>query len=152
MNSSGPSTDPWGTPSEIALSCDLWLPTCDYRVYHTIAYYHKPSPKAFQRIWLYIQPASQKQTTCNHTSPGPPHPASSPRSSETSQLDSWCNNKLETTLERCSLHGWIPVFTVQGRWQTVCNGWAVYWCQRCESSGPWWRWQTIWLKWLPMRE
>uniref|UniRef100_A0A9J7YUW8 Solute carrier family 24 member 6a n=1 Tax=Cyprinus carpio carpio TaxID=630221 RepID=A0A9J7YUW8_CYPCA len=45
--------------------------------------YHKPSPKAFQRIWHYIQPASQPQTTCIHTSPGPPHPASSPpRSSE----------------------------------------------------------------------
>ncbi len=43
-----------------------------------------PSLKAFQRIWHYIQPASQPQTTCNHTSPGPPHPASSPpRSSET---------------------------------------------------------------------
>ncbi len=35
-------------------------------------------------MWQYIQPASQPQTTCNHTSPGPPHPASSPpRSSET---------------------------------------------------------------------
>ncbi len=46
--------------------------------------YHKPSPKAFQRIWQYIQPATHPQTTCNHTSPGPPHPASSPpRSSET---------------------------------------------------------------------
>ncbi len=47
------------------------------------------------------------------------------------------------TLERCSLHGWIPVFTVQGRWQTVCItmcGWAVCWCQRCGSSGPCWRW------------
>ncbi len=45
--------------------------------------------------------------------------------------------------ERCSLHGWIPVFTVQGRWQTSCMascGWAVCWCQRCGSSGPWWRW------------
>ncbi len=41
----------------------------------------------FQRIWQYIQPASQLQTTCNHTSQGPPHPASSPpRSSETSHL------------------------------------------------------------------
>ncbi len=42
-----------------------------------------------------------------------------------------------------SLHGWIPVFTVQGRWQTACVescGWAVCWCQRCGSSGPWWRW------------
>ncbi len=32
------------------------------------------------------------------------------------------------TLERCSLHGSIPVFTVQGRWQTACMtscGWAV---------------------------
>ncbi len=47
------------------------------------------------------------------------------------------------TLERCSLHGWIPVLTVQGRWQTACMascGWAVCWCQRCGSSGPWWRW------------
>ncbi len=34
--------------------------------------------KAYQRIWQYIQPASQPQTTCNHTSPGPPHPAYSP--------------------------------------------------------------------------
>ncbi len=56
--------------------------------------YHKPSPKAFQRIWQYIQPASQLQTTCNHTSPGPPHPASSPpRSSETSHPDRCCNNR-----------------------------------------------------------
>ncbi len=47
------------------------------------------------------------------------------------------------TLERCSLHEWIPVFTVQGRWQTACMascGWAVCWCQRCGSSGPWCRW------------
>ncbi len=47
------------------------------------------------------------------------------------------------TLERCSLHGWIPVFTVQGRWQTECIvscGWVVCWCQWCGSSGPWWRW------------
>ncbi len=27
----------------------------------------------FQRILQYIQPASQPQTTCSHTSPGPPH-------------------------------------------------------------------------------
>ncbi len=54
-------------------SCYLWI-ECSF-------FYHKPPPKAFQRIWQYIQP----QTTCNHTSPGPPHPASSPpRSSETS--------------------------------------------------------------------
>ena len=47
------------------------------------------------------------------------------------------------TLERCSLHAWIPDFTVQGRWQTVwvalCR-WDACWCQRCGSSGPWWRW------------
>ncbi len=30
--------------------------------------YHKSSPKAFQRTWQYIQPASQLQTMCNHTS------------------------------------------------------------------------------------
>ena len=55
--------------------------------------YHKSSPKAFQTIWQYIQLASQPQTTCNHTSPGPPHPACSPpRSSETSHPDSCCNN------------------------------------------------------------
>ncbi|KAI9516463.1 hypothetical protein NQZ68_015964 [Dissostichus eleginoides] len=40
-------------------------------------------------IWQYIQLASQPQTTCNHSSPGPPHPASLPaRSPETSQPDS----------------------------------------------------------------
>ncbi len=45
------------------------------------------------------------------------------------------------TLERCYLHGWILVFTVQGRWHTVCMAscqWAVCWCQRCGSSDPWW--------------
>ncbi len=51
-------------------SCCPWI-ECSF-------IYHKPSPKAFQRIWQYIQLASQPQTTCNHTSPGPPHPASSP--------------------------------------------------------------------------
>ncbi len=105
-------------------SCCLWI-ECSFL-------YHKLSPKAFQRIWQYIQPASQLQTTCNHTftftfmhladafiqsdlhciqvtvfyilsarafpgnhtSPGPPHPASSPpRSSETSHPDSCCNNR-----------------------------------------------------------
>ncbi len=72
-------------------SCSLWI-ECSFP-------YHKPSPKAFQRIWLYIQQsASQPQTTCNHTSPGPPHPASSPpRSSETSHPDSCCNNRFITT-------------------------------------------------------
>ncbi len=61
-------------------SCCPWI-ECSFL-------YHKPSPKEFQRIWQYIQPASQLQTTCNHTSPGPPHPASSPpRSSETSHPD-----------------------------------------------------------------
>ncbi len=36
-----------------------------------------------------------------------------------------------------------PGFTLQGRWQTACMascGWTVCWCQRCGSSGPWWRW------------
>ncbi len=41
-------------------SCCPWI-ECSFL-------YHKPSPKAFQRIWQYIQPASQPQTTCNHTS------------------------------------------------------------------------------------
>ncbi len=58
-------------------SCCPWI-ECSFL-------YHKPSPKLFPRIWQYIQPASQPKTTCNHASPGPPHPASSPpRSSETS--------------------------------------------------------------------
>ncbi len=166
----------WGS---IQLAC--WLQECP--------------PERFQRIWQYIQPASQPQTTCNHTSPGPPHPASStPRSSETSHPDSFCNNRFaypnkfctncqkpsqgsfvssacsssssgsqpdwsssslptwvckvsnsmaSDALERCFLHWWILVFVVQGRWQTACLalcGWAVCWCQRCGSSGPWWRW------------
>ena len=37
--------------------------------------YHKLSPKAFLTICHYIQPASQPQIMCNHTSPGAPHPA-----------------------------------------------------------------------------
>ncbi len=59
------------------------------------------------------------------------------------RLEWACAHMASGTLERCSLHGWIPVFTVQGRWQTACLascGWAVCWCQRCGSSGPWWRW------------
>ncbi len=63
-----------------------------------------------------------------------------------------CRNRLEwanthiwwcLALWRCSPHGWIPVFTIRGRWQTACKascGWAVCWCQRCGSSGPWWWW------------
>ncbi len=54
------------------------------------------------------------------------------------------------TLERCSLHGWIPVFTVQCRWQTACMalcGWVVYWCQRQRIEWPMvavglWYWQA----------
>ncbi len=69
---------------DVHQSCCLWI-ECSF-------IYHEPSPKAFQRFWQYIQPASQPPTTCNHTSLGPPHPASSPpRSSETSHPDSCCN-------------------------------------------------------------
>ena len=43
----------------------------------------------FRRIWQYVQPASQPQTTCNDTSPGPPDPVSSPAGlSEISHPDS----------------------------------------------------------------
>ena len=32
-----------------------------------------------------------------------------------------CSHSMASgTLERCSLHEWITVFTVQGRWQTAC--------------------------------
>ena len=79
-------------------------------------------------MWQYIQPASQPQTTWNHTGSGPPHPACSPpRSSETSCCNdlTWAGKYSHSTapgtLERCSLHGWILVFTVQGRWQTACE-------------------------------
>ncbi len=67
----------------VTQSCCPWI-ECSFL-------YHKPSPKAFQRIWQYIQRLHNRQTTCNHTSPGPPHPASSPpRLSETSHPDSCC--------------------------------------------------------------
>ncbi len=67
-------------------SCCPWI-ECSFL-------YHMPSPKAFQRNWQYIQPASQPQTTCNHTRPGPPHPVSSPpRSSETSHPNSCCSKR-----------------------------------------------------------
>ncbi len=76
----------WPTDRNVHQSCCPWI--------ESSFLYHNPSPKAFQRIWQYIQPASQLQTTCIHTSPGPPHPASSPpRWSETSHPDSCCNNR-----------------------------------------------------------
>lgn len=54
---------------------------------------HKPSPKGFQRIWQYIHPASEPQTTCNCI-PRPSHPVvSPPRPSETSHPYSCCNNR-----------------------------------------------------------
>ncbi len=63
--------------------------------------YHKPSPKSFHRIWKYIQPASQPQTTCNHISPGPPHPASSPpRSSETAATIGLHNQRISAQTVR----------------------------------------------------
>ncbi len=43
-------------------SCCPWI-ECSFL-------YHKPSPKAFHRIWQDIQPASQPQTPYNHTSRG----------------------------------------------------------------------------------
>ncbi len=82
----------WGS---VQLAC--WLQECPSELLPWIEckiFYHKPSPRAFHRIWQYIQPASQPQTTCNHTSPEPPHSASSPpRLSETSHPDSCCNNR-----------------------------------------------------------
>ncbi len=41
------------------------------------------------------------------------------------------------TLERCSLHGWILVFSVQGRWQTV---YGVVWVSGLLKS-------TLWIEW-----
>jgi len=76
-------------------SCCPWI-ECSFL-------YHKPSPKAFQRICHFIQPALQPQTMCNHTSLEPPHPASSPpRSSETSHLYSCCNNQFAQPKNFCT--------------------------------------------------
>ncbi|KAI5617084.1 5'-AMP-activated protein kinase subunit gamma-2 isoform 1 [Silurus asotus] len=61
------------------------------------------TPAGILGIWQYIQPTSQPQTTCNHTSPGPSHPASSPpRLSETSHADSCCNNRFAEPENFCS--------------------------------------------------
>ncbi len=58
----------WGS---VQLTC--WLQECPSDCWPWIEcylfLYHKSSPKAFRRICQYIQPASQTQTTCNHTSP-----------------------------------------------------------------------------------
>jgi hypothetical protein len=79
------------------------------------------------QIWHYVQPASQPQTTCKQTSPGPPHPASSPPgSSEISHLDRWWNwgvflSVIKTFCgEKLILIGWA--------WLT--SGWVA------DSSGP----------------
>ncbi len=73
--------------------------------------YHKPSPKTFQRIWQYIQPASQHWPLITHTSPEPPHPASSPpRSSETRHPDIRCK---QSVWKKDSL--WVsPIVWVSG--------------------------------------
>ncbi len=42
------------------------------------------------------------------------------------------------TLERCSLHGWIPVFTVQGRMADSVYG--VVWVSGLQMS-------TLWIEW-----
>ncbi len=86
-----------------------------------------------------IKPASQPQTTCNHTSPGPPHPASSPpRSSETSPPDSCCCSycissvsckwanahirwRLAWRLERCLSPRMNPGLNCTGQRQTACR-------------------------------
>ena len=44
------------------------------------------------------------------------------------------------TLERCSLHGWIPVFTVQGRWQTACG---IMWVSGLLMSVLWIVWPMV---------
>ncbi len=83
------------------VSFTSFIPSCQWIECSFI--FNKPSPKAFQRIWQYIQPASQPPTTYNHTSPGPPHPASSPpRSSETSHPDSCCNNRFTQPKNVCT--------------------------------------------------
>ncbi len=54
------------------------------------------------------------------------------------QVSTWLQFVVVTDLS-----GQMPVFTVQGRWQTACMascGWAVCWCQCCGLSGSWWRW------------
>ncbi len=44
------------------------------------------------------------------------------------------------TLERCSLHGWIPVFTVQGRWQMADSVYGIVWVSGLLMS-------TLWIEW-----
>ncbi len=95
--------------------------------------YHKPSPKAFQRIWQYIQSASQPKT-CNHTSPGPPHPASSPpRSSETATWTaaatiSFHNQRIfaqtvRNRLREAHLHSRHPHRGLGLTWVGKCSHW-----------------------------
>ncbi len=94
-----------------------------------------------QRISAQTETVSGKLTACLSSSSGSRPDCSS--SSSPTWVGKYSHSMASGTLERCSLHGWIPVFTVQGRWQTTCMapcGWAVCWCQRCELSGPWWRW------------
>ncbi len=88
------------------------------------------------------QKPSQRSSSASSSSSSGSRPDCS-----SSSLPTWegkySHSMASGTLERCSLHRWMPIFTVQGRWQTACMascGWAVCWCQRCGSSGPWWRW------------
>ena len=73
-------------------------------------------------MWSFVQPASQMQTTCNHASPGPPHPTSS----ETSHPNSWCNYWFTQCLHKLSetvsgrLICMLAVFTRVLTWLRFC--------------------------------
>ncbi len=62
------------------------------------------------------KPSQGSSSACLSSSSGSRPDCSS--SSQPTGVGKCSHSMASGILERCSLHGWIPVFTVQGRWQT----------------------------------
>lgn len=92
----------------------------------------------FLKIWPWIQPGSQPQTTCHHTSQGSPNSASSPAwLSGTSHSDTYCNS-IFVILKNCCTESvfekliCILTLTTVQRWNQP--EWA--------SAQFWWLWRS----------
>lgn len=116
---------------------------------------------SLQRIWQYIQPPSQPQTS-NHGGPGLHNQNISAQTVinlirvlvgaltllQFVVITGKCSSSMAAgSLEGCSLHGWILLDTVPGTWQTACVascGRVVCWCQReCPMVAVGLRWADI---------
>ncbi len=102
-------------------SCCPWI-ECSFL-------YHKLSPKAFQRIWHYIQLASQPQTTCNNTSPGATRTAAATISLHNQRISAQTVRNLlrEAHLHACRPHRGLDLTAVRRRNQLEWANGHFWW-------------------------